>query len=356
MMTPHLIESIIGTNTVPSDPDVAGMVESAEKIGVSTTLLWVLVGILLALVVGTVIRLSLLSSAAVEKRKEQIGSLMSWWVLAVMFVAVVLLGRVAAIVAFGATSLWGLKEFLSLTALRHAGRGLRELAFLAVLLNYLWIYLGWQQMFWAFMPVCVCLLLPARVILTDRPEGFIQAVATVAWGTVLLGFCFPHVAVFFLLSETSNSVAGAPGWVLYLVILTEMNDIAQALWGRKFGKRKLTPVISPNKTWEGLILGTLSTLVLAVVLAPLLTPLADPRGVAADGSSVGVLLAEPLLAGLIIAVSGSFGDLTMSAVKRDVGVKDSGNLIPGQGGLLDRIDSLTFSAPVFFYFVYFLHP
>jgi phosphatidate cytidylyltransferase len=145
-------------------------------------------------------------------------------------------------------------------------------------------------------------------------------------------------------------VGGAVGWLLYLVLLTEFNDITQALWGRKFGRRKLIPIISPNKTWEGMILGTLSTLVFAVVLAPLLTPLAGNAETA-----VRVMLIRPLLAGLIIAIGGSFGDLTMSAVKRDVGVKDSGSLIPGQGGLLDRIDSLTFTAPLFFYFVYFLY-
>ncbi|MDH3592215.1 MAG: CDP-archaeol synthase, partial [Planctomycetota bacterium] len=164
------------------------------------------------------------------------------------------------------------------------------------------------------------------------------------WALGLVVFCFSHVAMFFLLPESINPVGGAAGWVLFLVLLTESHDIAQALWGRRFGKHKLIPHISPGKTWEGLILGTLTTLTLAVLLAPVLTPLS------ASGR-----FARPLLGGLLIAVGGLFGDLTMSAVKRDVGVKDSGTLIPGQGGLLDRIDSLTFTAPMFFYFVYFLY-
>ena len=139
------------------------------------------------------------------------------------------------------------------------------------------------------------------------------------------------------------------------MLLTESNDIAQALWGRQLGRHKVTPQVSPHKTWEGLLLGISTTVLLAIALAPLLTPLhAGP-----SRESLRVELGFPVvwsaLAGVAIAVSGFFGDITMSAVKRDVGIKDSSSLLPGQGGMLDRIDSLTFTAPVFFYFVYWLY-
>ncbi len=194
------------------------------------------------------------------------------------------------------------------------------------------------------------------MILADRPQQFVVTVAVLSWGLLLLVFCFSHVALLSILPQGRNPAGGAVGWVLYLVLLTELNDIAQALWGRRFGKRKMTPVISPNKTWEGLLLGMATTIAAAVWLAPLLTPWA---GAFAGSSSAGsgpasVWRLRPLIAGLIIAVSGTLGDLAMSAVKRDAGVKDSGKLIPGQGGVLDRIDSLTFSGPAFFYYVYFL--
>ena len=145
--------------------------------------------------------------------------------------------------------------------------------------------------------------------------------------------------MFLALPETSNPVAGNAGWIVYLVLLTECNDIAQALWGRQLGRHKVTPHVSPNKTWEGLLLGIFTTILLAIALAPLLTSLP---------------FVWSALAGALIGVSGFFGDITMSAVKRDVGIKDSSTLLPGQGGMLDRIDSLMFTAPVMFYFVYWL--
>jgi len=316
----------------------------AEAVGVPTTVLWVIAAVLLALAVGTVARFAFLRGAPADKRRARLGSLAAWWVIAAALAVVVLLGRGATIALFCLCSLRGLQEFFRMTALRRDGRGVRALAYLAVPLHYLWIYLGWLEVFWAFVPAFAFLLVPVRVILSDKPAGFIQSVAVVAWGLGLLVFCFSHAALLFALPASSNPVGGAAGWILFLVLLTEAHDIAQALWGRRFGRHKVTPHVSPGKSWEGLLLGTLSTLTLAVILAPALTPL-----------STSGLFVRPLAAGLIIAVAGLFGDLTMSAVKRDMGVKDAGTLIPGQGGLLDRIDSLTFTAPVFFYFVYFLY-
>lgn len=124
--------------------------------------------------------------------------------------------------------------------------------------------------------------------------------------------------------------------VLFLLTLTESNDIAQYLWGKSFGKRKVVPKVSPGKTLEGLVGGVITTMIASLIIGPLLTPLNT---------------IQALLAGLLIGISGFCGDVVMSAIKRDVGVKDSGTLFPGHGGLLDRIDSLIFSAPLFFYFI-----
>lgn len=118
--------------------------------------------------------------------------------------------------------------------------------------------------------------------------------------------------------------------------LTESNDIAQYLWGKSCGRRKVVPKVSPGKTLEGLVGGVITTMIASLIIGPLLTPLNT---------------LQVLLAGLLIGISGFCGDVVMSATKRDVGVKDSGKLLPGHGGLLDRIDSLIFTAPVFFYFI-----
>jgi phosphatidate cytidylyltransferase len=130
--------------------------------------------------------------------------------------------------------------------------------------------------------------------------------------------------------------------LLFLVALTQFNDVAQFTWGKLFGKHKIVPKVSPKKTWEGFLGGFVSTIIAAAIAGPFLTPL--PFYYAA-------------IAGAVIAIAGFLGDITISAFKRDLGVKDSGGLIPGHGGILDRVDSLTYAAPVFTHFVrYFFYP
>jgi len=128
--------------------------------------------------------------------------------------------------------------------------------------------------------------------------------------------------------------------VLYLVLLTEGNDVAQYLWGKSLGRIRIVPSVSPNKTWAGFLGGVATTTALGVAIAGRLTAL-PPR--------------EAAIGALIVAVSGFAGDVVVSALKRDLGVKDSGALLPGHGGVLDRIDSLTYTAPLFFHYVHFLH-
>jgi CDP-diglyceride synthetase len=149
-----------------------------------------------------------------------------------------------------------------------------------------------------------------------------------------------HVAFLLVLPGSVNPRGGGPGLVLYLLLLTEFNDVAQYIWGRTLGRHKVIPKVSPNKTVEGFLGGVATTLLLAWLLAPRLTPLTP---------------GESILAGVIIGVGGFVGDVVISALKRDLGIKDSGALLPGHGGVLDRIDSLLYTAPLFFHFVWYLH-
>jgi phosphatidate cytidylyltransferase len=129
--------------------------------------------------------------------------------------------------------------------------------------------------------------------------------------------------------------------VLFLVVLTQLNDVAQFLWGKSLGRRKIVPEVSPGKTWAGFLGGVATTTLLATLSGPYLTPLNQQQS---------------LIAGLIIGVGGFIGDVSISALKRDLGIKDSGSLLPGHGGILDRVDSLTYTAPLFFHYVYWLIP
>jgi phosphatidate cytidylyltransferase len=153
-------------------------------------------------------------------------------------------------------------------------------------------------------------------------------------------FSLSHAAFLLVLRDPMQlHVAKGPGLVLFLVSLTELNDIAQYIWGKSLGRWKIVPTVSPNKTWAGFLGGVATTLLLAALLGPFLTPM-NPG--------------QSLLAGLILGVGGFFGDINLSALKRDLGVKDTGSLLPGHGGILDRVDSLTYTAPLFFHYIYYL--
>jgi phosphatidate cytidylyltransferase len=151
---------------------------------------------------------------------------------------------------------------------------------------------------------------------------------------LLFVYCLSHLAYLLSLGST---VAGGSGreLFLYLVFLTEMNDVSAFIVGRLFGRRRIAPAVSPNKTVEGFA-GALAVTTLLAVLLRFLTPFSAPCAA---------------FVGVALSIAGLFGDLTVSAVKRDVGVKDASDFIPGHGGILDRVDSLTFTAPLFLHFV-----
>jgi phosphatidate cytidylyltransferase len=179
-----------------------------------------------------------------------------------------------------------------------------------------------------------------RMVLIGETQGFLRAAGTVHWGLMTTVFSLSHMSYLLALPDAGNPAGGGDALLFYLVFLTQINDVAQYVWGKLFGRHKVSPTVSPNKTLEGLVGGVATTVVLAVALAPWLTPLTRYESVAA---------------GLLIGVFGFIGDVTISAIKRDIGVKDSGTLLPGHGGILDRLDSLTCTAPLFFHFIRYLH-
>jgi len=263
----------------------------------------------------------------------------SWWLMVVIFTVAMVLDRRVSLAFFGLVSFLALKEYLSLIPTRRADRSVLLWAYLSIPVQYLWIELEWYGMFIIWIPVYLFLFLPMCMVVIGTTEGFLRAAGTLHWGLMATVFSISHVAFLLVLPAEVNPNGGGPALVLYLVFLTQFNDVAQFLWGKALGRHKVVPNVSPGKTVEGLLGGLGTTMVLAVVLAPFFTPLT--RGWA-------------VCAGVIIGLSGFVGDVVISALKRDLGVKDSGNLLPGHGGILDRIDSLTYAAPLFFHFVYYL--
>lgn len=264
----------------------------------------------------------------------------TWWLIVVVFAVAVLFNRTVSVVVLGLVSFLAFKEYLSLVPTRRADHRVLFWAYLAIPIQFYWVWMAWYGMFIIFIPVFVFLFLPMRMILIGETQGFLRAVGTLQWGLMITVFGLSHAAFMLVLPAEINPAGGVMGLLIYLVFLTEFNDVAQYIWGKSFGKRKISPKVSPNKTVAGFLGGVSTTTALAVLLAPFLTPLAQY---------------EAIGAGLLIGLSGFVGDVTISALKRDIGVKDSGSLLPGHGGILDRLDSLTYTAPLFFHYVYYLY-
>jgi phosphatidate cytidylyltransferase len=295
----------------------------------------VFAGILGVLILASVITALLRRRGPAERYAELTARVRSWWVMVAVFVIAIAIDQRLSIIFFAFISFLALKEYLSLIPTRRADRRVLFWAYLSIPFQYYWVYQRWYGIFIVFIPVWVTILISARMVMIGETRDFLRAVGTLQWGLMLMVFSISHQAYLLVLPPS-----GGAGLVLYLVLLTQANDVAQYLWGKSLGRHKVSPTVSPGKTLEGLLGGIATTTLLALLLGPLLTPLTLPHRIAA---------------GLIISSFGFLGDITISALKRDLGVKDSGQLIPGHGGILDRIDSLTYTAPVFFHFVRFYY-
>jgi phosphatidate cytidylyltransferase len=268
--------------------------------------------------------------------------LRAWWYI-FFSLTIVFLSRLWTVHIFWLlVSVGALREYFAIVPKRPEHTRVRLWLYLALPVQYAFILCDQYILFLMFIPVYVYLLFPVRMIAAGSTEGFLSAMGTMFWGIMMAGYSLSHVSYLSTLAVDAKFHAGPLGLTLFLLIATEMNDAFQYIWGKLFGKHAVVPTISPKKTWEGLAGGVLTTVAVSIVLAPILTPMSVPMAG---------------LVGVLIACGGFFGDVTMSAVKRDLHVKDFGNLLPGHGGLLDRIDSLILTAPLFFHFIkYFYGP
>jgi phosphatidate cytidylyltransferase len=286
--------------------------------GIPANVVYATAGVYTLLIVASAIVWMLSRSDESGKYRELKDRVRSWWWMIGAFTVAMLSNRTVAVV------------FLAF------------ISYLAIPIQFYWAAIDWYGMFIVFIPVWAFLFFPALMALRGETQGFLRAVGTLSWGLMMTVFTLSHMAMLLVSGDAVNPVAGGLGLLFFLVMLTQFNDMAQYTWGKLTGRHKVTPTVSPKKTWEGLIGGIATTTLLAALIGPYLTPM-DFRWSA--------------LAGLIIGISGFLGDIAMSAMKRDLGVKDTGGLIPGHGGILDRVDSLTYAAPVFTHFFrYFFFP
>jgi phosphatidate cytidylyltransferase len=272
-----------------------------------------------------------------------LASLRVWWILLALLSLACWAGKPGLSLFFGAASLIGLWEFHRMFV-RSATDSVSLLGLVMAIGVAHYGLMQWLAPEHLLPATCISLLLAVMLqqLYSGNTHTYLRTTAGYAWAGMVIVLCLScAVALTSLPVSASHWNAGSVGWTLYLVLITQTSDIAQALFGRKFGRRKIIPRVSPGKSWAGLAAGI-------VVSCSLAWGLAEPLTTLTQGRSTWEGLVVTLTGGLLIALTGFIGDLNISALKREAGLKDSSQLLPGMGGILDRVDSLTLSAPALF--------
>jgi len=259
----------------------------------------------------------------------------SWLVMTPVILGAVFGGRIVFIGLICALTIWAFKEFARATGLYRDWwmTGAVYLGITAVGVTSLMKHpqgeepgTGWYGLFIA-LPVYAVALIVFIPILRNRVQGQLQKMSLAIVGFIYIGWMFGHLA---FLANSNH----AYGYLLFVLFATELNDVTAFTCGKLFGKRQFRSEISPKKTWGG----ALGALALAMIL-PWVLHFSFPH--------FGTL--QLVLTGLTVGIGGQLGDLAISVIKRDIGIKDMGAGIPGHGGVLDRVDSLIYVAPLFFH-------
>ncbi|MDP3196739.1 phosphatidate cytidylyltransferase [Tabrizicola sp.] len=303
----------------------------------SPHLLWLLAGVgtilVLASVIGEILR-ARLSPAGQNPVIENLNArINAWWVMVICLALAFIAGKPGVVLLFALCSFAALREFLTLTTHNRADHwSLVACFFLILPLQYAFLATDWYGMYSIFIPVYAFLLLPVVSSLRGSTKDFLIRVSETQWALMICVYCASHVPALLYLQipgfEGRNVIL-----IAYLIFVVQLSDVMQYVWGKLIGRTKVAPTLSPSKTWEGLVGGTLTATAVGTALY-WMTPFSP-----LEAASMCIL----------ITLMGFFGGLVMSAIKRDRGIKDWGHLIAGHGGFLDRLDSVIFAAPIFFH-------
>ncbi|MBL9216957.1 MAG: phosphatidate cytidylyltransferase [Opitutaceae bacterium] len=296
--------------------------------------------------VGGIIALLALSSAITFFLKRRPGGpnkvianldarVKAWWVMVAVFGVALATGGLGSVILFGFMSFFALREFITLTPTRPGDhRTLFWAFFIITPLQYYLVAMEWYGLFSILIPVYAFILVPTRSALAGDSEHFLERTAKIQWALMVCVYCVSHVPALLTLKVKGYEGQNAK-LLLFFVLVVQISDVLQYVWGKTFGRRAIVPTISPNKTVEGFWGGVLSATAIGTALW-WATPFT---------------WWQAALFSFLLTLMGFFGGLVMSAIKRDRGVKDYGTMIEGHGGVMDRIDSLCFAAPVFFHLV-----
>src|SRR5947207_697415 len=271
------------------------------------------------------------ANSTADKRKELWDRYRSWIWLALFILIPILAGGFWTILAVATLSFLCYREYARITGLFRE-RTISLIVVIGILLLTFSVLDNWYRLFVALFPLTVALIAIGGLI-PDQPKGYIQRVGLGVLGFALFGSALGN------LGYMANDWNYRP-MLLLVIFAVELNDIFAYICGHLFGRQKFVPHTSPNKTAGGAVGALVLTTPLVAVIAHFIwtdTALDNPICL------IGL--------GIILSVVGQFGDLMLSSIKRDLGLKDNARLIPGHGGLLDRFDSLILVAPAVFHYV-----
>lgn len=297
---------------------------------------------LLGGVVGLLVLASLITAwlewrVKSEKGRATVANLKartrSWWVMAAVFSATLLLGSGFTTVLFALLSFLALREFITLNPTERADHGVLFWCFFVITpLHYFLVGIQWYGLFSIFIPVYAFVFIPFRRVLTGETRGFLASTAKIQWALMVCVYAVSHIPM--LLSLDIKGFEGQNAKLLFFFVMTvQMSDVLQYVWGKTCGRRPIAAKVSPSKTVEGTVGGIATTVALSTCLW-WATPF-QPW--------------QAALMALLVCAAGFLGGLVLSAIKRELGAKDWGDSIAGHGGFMDRIDSLCFAAPLFFH-------
>jgi phosphatidate cytidylyltransferase len=293
--------------------------------------------LMIASLVGMILKRRVSSDSAVATVDNLVARVNSWWVMIAVFAVCFTIGSTATLILFMLTSFYTLREFVSLTPTRPADNLPLVWSFYVMLpFQYVLIWWEWYGLFAILIPVYGFLLLPTLAAIKGDTDHFLLRVARLQWGLMLTVYCISHAPALLILQ-----IPGYTGQnfllLFFLITIVQFSDVMQYVFGKLFGKRKIAPKVSPSKTWEGFVGGGLSAVSLGAALY-WITPFSPVQAAVISA---------------VIVLAGFFGGLALSAIKRSMGAKDWGTMVKGHGGVLDRMDSVSFAAPVFFHIIRF---
>jgi len=351
---PPSAKQSLPVNAIPAKPP-----KLPKKSAISYPLLILFSSVVIALGITTAVARYLTrqpnSSFNPAQLQRFVLRLRAWWTICLFVVFGLVVHHIGIIILFGLISFWAFREFITMTPTRRGDH--RALFWSLVVftpLQYVLIALGetnWQWksgqpidfygVYSIMIPVYASLFIPARIAMAGDHKRFLERSAQITSGLLICVYALSHVPALLdldLADSSHNPWSGSSeGLIFFFILISQVADVLQWSWGQIAGKHVVAKEISPSRTWEGCIGGSLSAGLVGACLYKV-TPFQ---------------MGESALISIIIAFVGFAGGMTMSAIKRNRNVQDYGTLVLGHAGVLDRIDTICFSAPVFYHITRF---